>query len=148
MQKPLDSGAPGSLVDEALIFSRYLSGREADPEVIDRYTRACAMLLPEETGHAEMAVLIFARRHGWSLPFLDAATSLVSPDSILRGRLVLMLSILETTPRHAGLFTARARNRAVFFFMLAVRGLSAGVKTAGGLLLMPVARLTMARRSS
>ena len=148
MRTPLDSDAPGHLLDEALLFSRYLAGREAEPEIIDRYARGCQTLFTDEPNPPEAAVLAFVHRYGWSLPFLDAACSLVSPDSLLRGRLLLMLSILETTPRHAGLFMAKPRGRVIFLFLFVGRCLTALLKAAGGLLLMPVARMTRMRRPS
>ena len=93
---------------EGRVFSRYLVGREASAGLLRRYAAACRELLPEQPGRGH--VVAFASRRPWSLPFLDAAESLLDRDGPLRQRLLLMLALLEATPEHAELFLPRPRS--------------------------------------
>lgn len=111
------------LRSEAILFSRYLVGREPDEALVDRYCRASEALF---AGRAGDATLDFARRHPWSIPMLDAADGIRGGDSLLRKKLLVMTAILETTPT----LVDRTEQRAASLPRLAVRLGAAGARTA------------------
>ncbi len=131
---------PGDVQAEARLFSRYLLGRDPDPEVSARYADACGSLFGDESDARDAAVVAFARGHAWSLPFLDAACGLLDSRALLRRKLLLMLALLETVPGNADLFLARPTGRSALIARLAGHGLTSALKMAGGLLILPVAR--------
>jgi hypothetical protein len=99
------ASSSGVLADEARLMARYLLGVDLAPELVARYEQACTRLFSD----APDAALLFVRRHGWALPWLDAASGLCRPSSALRRRVLVMVAILETTPRHASFFLAEPR---------------------------------------
>ena len=126
-------------LDEARLFSRYLVGREAPPEVLERYTEALDRLPLAPRDARDRSLLRFVRRHPWSLPLLDAALGVAWRDSPLRARLLLMLALLEATVEHAGDFLPQPGARfAVVARVAASAGLGA-LEIVGGLLLLPLA---------
>lgn len=111
------------------MLSRYILGRDASPELLERYVGAHAHLDVGATD-AEHAVLEFAVIHPWSLPCLDAAVALVRPQALLHRKALLMTAILETTPEHADAFLPRAASLP----RLAWLGVRVAVSTAAQLL--------------
>lgn len=126
-------------IDEARLFSRYLVGREASPEVLQRYAEALARLPLEPRRPADRSLLAFVRRHPWSLPPLDAALGVARRDSPLRARLLLMLALLEATVEHAGDFLPRPRARLAVVARVAASASLAALEILAGLLLLPFA---------
>lgn len=130
-----------SLEAEAALFARHLIGASPAPEVAARYAEACRRVFPSPPGPGDAALLAFVRRHSWAAGPLDAACGLLRPASPLRGRLLLMLALLETSPAHATFFLEPPRSRAALLSHLAGRGLLAMLKLAAGLpLLLVVSR--------
>ena len=129
---------PEDLRTEAIEFGRYLIGRDPSPELIERYVDANETLFP---GVPEDAVLVYARRHPWSIAMLDAAEGLQNGRaSILRKKLLVMTAILETTPE----LVDRTEPSAVGLPAIAVRvgiaGARAVLDAAAGLALRAVIR--------
>lgn len=128
--------------EEAILLARYLLGRASAPPappILDRYAEGSVRLFRDEDSPRDRALIAFVHRHPWSLPPLDAACALVRPQCSLRGRLILMLAILETTPEHAEHFIAEPRPRGVALLRLAVLGVSGTLKAALGLVILPLA---------
>jgi hypothetical protein len=131
----------GRLENEGRIFARYLLGREAAPELVERYAAANRRLLRDAADPRDGAVLGFVYRHPWSLSLLDAACALLRPAGLLRTKLLIMAAILETSPAHAADFLPRSAGTAALFARLAGLGvLAAGRAIAGVLLYLPASR--------
>lgn len=135
-----DSGAPPEPPAEARLFCRYLIGTEASADLLERYAAGCRRLFGGTPEPGEAAVIAFALRRPWSLPFLDAASGLAAPQSELRRRLLLMLALLEACPDHADFFLPEPPGRMRAVARIGRAGLSAAAKAALGLLLLPLAR--------
>jgi len=113
---------PAELRTEAIAFSRYLVGSEPSEELIARYCEANRELF---AGEEDRGVVEFARRHPWSIPLLDARFAL-GGTSLLRKKLLVMMAILETTPR----FVAQTEQQPLPLPRLALRLVSAGASVA------------------
>jgi hypothetical protein len=126
-------------IAEGRRFSRYLAGREAPPDVLERYAAALERLPLEPRHAADAALLRFVRRNAWSLPPLDAAVAFARRDSVLRGRLLLMLALLEATVELADDFLPRAHARPFALARVALAVSVGAAKTLIGLILLPLA---------
>ena len=78
MEPPID-GERELLVREARTFARHLGGRPPSDALCRRYADAIRVLVPSWESPREAAVVGFARRHPWSVSYLDAASALVAP---------------------------------------------------------------------
>ena len=92
---------------EGRLFGRYLVGREPPRELVERYREANRILLGGTAPGSDAAVIAFARRHPWSIPFLDGAAGLVRPGSLLRSKILVMAAVLEASPAFAEEFLSR-----------------------------------------
>ena len=144
--EPRQGAASAGLDGEAEQLAGYILGPRRAPceaaealEVTARYAAACRVLFTAGASSEDLAVLEFVKRRPWALPFLDAAAALTRSRSLLRKKLLLMLSILETMPGNADLFAPRPRPRWRVVGRLAVLGLVGLFKTALGLLIQPIA---------
>lgn len=135
-----DSLSTAALQKEAEILSRYILGAEPGPDVTDRYLRASVEILAAHPCPEDTAMLVYLRRHPWSLPFLDAASGVLKPEGLLRRKLFLMAALLETTCEHVDFFTPRPSWWPFVLARLAARGASGVAKLALGILLYPFAR--------
>lgn len=128
---PTPSSPPGAdheLRAEAIQFSRYLIGAEPTEELIARYCAACAILLTAPPPASDRKILAFARAHPWSIALFDASTG-ASPGSLFRKKLLVMMALLETTPR----FVEQTSPVTVGWGKLIVRVGKAGAVMAGSL---------------
>lgn len=110
-----------ALAAEARTFARYLVGRMPSDDIVARYVDASRTLFPAPPAPEE-SVLAFARRHPWSVGFLDAASGLLRPGSLLRSKILVMAAILEASPTFADDFLPRAVHPVVLFGQLALHG--------------------------
>jgi hypothetical protein len=129
---------------EALVFGRHLVGRTPPAELLDRYEQACLRLFPDRAPPDEEAVIAFARRHPWSVGCLDAASALLRPQGRLRGKLLVMAAILETSPVFADEFLPRSASLPGLVSRVALHGIRAVVEVALGI---PLRALVAWRRS-
>jgi hypothetical protein len=118
-----------------------LIGQEPPEELIARYCEANEQLFTEPVAEADRAILAFAHAHPWSIPLFDASSG-ISPGSLFRKKLLLMMAILETTPR----FVEQTSPKSVGLGRLVVRVGTAGVKTAGKLALGLALQLAVGAR--
>jgi hypothetical protein len=118
---------------EACAFARYLVGRVPPPELVDRYGQACRQLFADPAPRDQEALVAFARRHAWSVGLLDAAAGWLQPAGRLRGKLLVMAAILETSPEFAEEFLPRRASLPVLLWALLLQGLRAGAGIAAGL---------------
>ena len=89
------------LEQEGRLFGRYLVGREPSRELVERYRDANRLLFAATDPRSDAAVIAFARRHPWSIPFLDAAAGILRPGSLLRNKILVMAAVLEASPAFA-----------------------------------------------
>ncbi len=125
--------------EDAVLLARYLVGREPEPELIARYREAVRTTWPTAPPPREAALVAFVRRHPWSLGPLDAAAALVQPAGRLRGTVLVMSAILETSPAFADDFLPQSAPLGSTVLRLVRDGTVAVAKAAVGLLLYPVA---------
>ena len=93
---------------EAELVGRCLDGdRAAFGALVERYREANRILLGGTAPVSDAAVIAFARRHPWSIPFLDGAAGLVRPGSLLRNKILVMAAVLEASPAFAEEFLSR-----------------------------------------
>jgi len=125
---------------EAQVFARYLVGRPAPPDLVERYRTAAQVVWGQADEPGDAALLEFVRRHPWSVGPLDAATALLAPGGPLRGRILLMAAILEATPAFADDFLPRAVSIPTLSLRIATAGIVAVCQALAGILLQPIAR--------
>jgi len=137
----VSSGAEDSrsLQTEARVFSRYLVGRDPPDELIGRYERANRALFTEPVDQRDRALVGFVGRHPWSVSFLDAASGLLRPNGLLRGKILTMGAILETSTEFADEFLPRAAHPAALVLRLFMLGVVAVTCAVLGSLLYGVA---------
>jgi hypothetical protein len=95
------------LEEEAAIFGRYLVGRVPPAELVARYVAANGFVFASPAEAPERALLAFVRQRPWSVGMLDAAAGLRAPAGRLRGKILLLGAILETSPTFADEFLPR-----------------------------------------
>jgi hypothetical protein len=135
----VDAAEERLLDGEADQLARYLVGRSAPPELAARYRAANGAIWAGAPARREAALVDFVRRHPWSLPYLDAAAALVQPGGRLRGKVLVMAAVLETSPALAEEFLPRDVPRGRALAQLLGAGVAAVAQAAGGLLLYPLA---------
>lgn len=124
---------------EALVFGRYLVGREPSEDLVDRYRRANERLFGSP-GPEEQVIIDFALRRPWSLPMLDAALGLTQSASLLRKKLLVMTAIVETTPEYLDSTEQRAVGLSQLALRVGVAGARVAYHVAGGLALSALLR--------
>lgn len=151
MERTEHSVAPidrSGLLCEAEVFARYLMGSALPPGelspavrgVIDRYPDSSSLVPAQNENAGDHAILAFAGRHPWSLPFLDAASGLLRRHGLLRSRLLLLTAMLEASPALVDEFSPRVTRRWRLLALVVGLGLSALARIPLGLLLYPIAR--------
>lgn len=146
-ERPFEAGAAVPLprleaegwAEECAAFCLYLTGRPPDPPLISRYLQAQTLLFAEDQDAAQTGPVTFARRHPWSLPYLDALLAVLAPQALLRKKLHVMVAILETTPDFTGLFFPERQPGLLAAFKLLGYGCASLGKSLVGLLIYPVA---------
>jgi len=128
-----------SLQVEARLIARYLLGRVPSQELVERYEEANRALFTGPVDQEDAAVIGFVSRHPWSVPFMDAASGLLRPDGMLRGKILTMGAILETSPEFADEFLPRTVRPTRLLLRLFVLGLAAAAYIVLGTLLYAVA---------
>jgi len=124
---------------EARLFSRYLVGRDPSDELIGRYEKANRVLFTEPIEERDAALVAFVHRHPWSVSLLDAASGLMRPNGMLRGKILTMGAILEASPEFADQFLPRHAHQVTLFVRLSLLGFLAAARAALGILLYVVA---------
>jgi len=130
-----------ALSEEARLFGRHILGSPGiDGAAAARYAEGCAKLFAGPEPRRELALVAFAVRRPWALPFLDAACGLVAPHALLRRKLLLLLAVLEATTTHVAAFTPSPQPRWRLLLGLACWGLLGAGLAVVGLCLLPWAR--------
>lgn len=120
---------------EAAILTRYLIGASANRQETVLYARAvCAapLIRPED-----QRVWRWMMGHPRLVPFLDAGLARADPASPVRHRILIMLAILEASPRHCDQFLSRRFG--VVAFVATGLSLAVGVlRTLVGMIMLRV----------
>jgi hypothetical protein len=93
------SGSRAVLERECRTFTRYLAGREASPYVVQKYCDAHPVPLASPADPFERRLMTVAQWHPVAALVADAYARFFAPYGPLRKKLVLLLAILETSPR-------------------------------------------------
>lgn len=124
------------LLREAEAFGRYILGQAPAERAKSLYVSAVECLLgPGDS--ASDPILRFSLDHAWSLPLLDSALAIRQPDAPLRGRLLIMLAVLEVQPQYCERFLPASHTAVEVCRTLALGALSVP-KAILGLLLLHV----------
>ena len=128
-----------ALIHECRMITHYLLGQSPSPEIIQRYIEATSTLIPERIPPSDIATVNFVQRHPWSLPYLDAASALLRPQSVLRSKILLMMAVLEATPQFTDAFIPEFFSIPQFLWRMAGYGISSALKVTIGILVYPFA---------
>jgi hypothetical protein len=93
---------------EAEVLACYFLGSPPNREFIDRYCRAVELRPSGELGPGELRLWRAALSSRWRLRLVDAGLAMHDPYSPIRQRLLLMLAILEASPRYCDEFLPRS----------------------------------------
>jgi hypothetical protein len=138
-------GAEQSALEfEAELLGRYLVGCPPPPKLVARYGEAERAIWKAPAPAAEASLVAFVRRHPWSIGFLDAAAALLQPSGRLRGKVLVMSAVLETSPTFADEFLPRTKPRGSLVLHVAAAGAVAAAQAVLGLALYPIAVRTRA----
>lgn len=133
--EPRPDDSTGDLARECRAFTTYLVGRDPGPGAISAYGQGIARLgLVPSPGSFDAAALRLARRGLVPLAALDAHGAIFARTGTLRGRLILLLAILEKLPPTARVcHDPPPRGRLRGLLRLAVAGLTAAAALILGL---------------
>ncbi len=127
----------GDLRKEGLIVSRYLTKSDPPEELVALYCTANQVLfLSTHNKDPDRYHLHLILQYPFLLPFIDAFSSIFRPRGLIRKKILVMLSILETSPEFSELFRPLAFSRFRFIFTLMIMALSTVAKSLIGLCLM------------
>ena len=100
--------ADDRLQRECRTFTRYLTAREPDDYVQEKYDAGQAAVLRGMTpiGAFDEQLVRFAAAGGWRVRVADAYTRILRPRCVLRRKLILLFAILENSGPYHRHFTA------------------------------------------
>lgn len=128
-----------ALHEEARLFGRYLLGRTPPADLLARYAEADRTIWTTFPTPREAALVGFVRRHPWSVGILDAAAALLQPSGRLRGKILVMSAILETSPVFADDFLPRSAGTLMLVLRVSAAAACAVAQALLGALLYPFA---------
>src|SRR5262245_19625526 len=105
----------GLLRKEAIAIAKYLTEREPEEFVIDRYISGGNAKFGIITETKDQKLQLFIVEHPSTLPCIDAACAVLFPKLQLRNKILLMVAILETTPEYCDFFFPSPFNKSLFF---------------------------------
>lgn len=122
---------------EAIIFTKYLIGELPDSIIIKRYEEGITVLGLNKIDEQEKKILRYAYRYPILIGFFDNANSFFGYHLNLGKRLLLLNSILETSPLYYEHFLYKKRSLFYFCF-LAIIGLLSTFKILIGLVIIKI----------
>ena len=122
---------------EGMVLFRYLIKSEPISELINRYIAANQTLFPSPKFNSDQRLIRCIARYPGFLPYIDAYSGFFKPKSLLRKKILIMLSIIETTPEFVESFRPLPFSKIQFMGNLISAGLSSAVKCLIGACLLP-----------
>lgn len=120
---------------EAKVLTRYLLGNFPDTRDVELYTRASETLHTPMNKRTEDLWNI-AMKHPWVLPYFDSGIRHLESGSAFRQKILIMLAVLETNPRHADFFLYRRDS--LWFLKMAWFGFGGLLRTTIGRYLIQI----------
>ena len=112
---------------EGLIISHYLIKSDPPTELITHYVTANQTLLSSSKLDPDRHLICRLLQYPRILPFIDAYSGVFKPKNLLRKKMLIMLSILETAPEFTESFRPISFSRIQFitnlFFCLFIKTL-------------------------
>ena len=127
---------PAPLELEAQIFSRYLLGIDVPKAARELYVTAITSAATHVSANDKKLLALTVRRP-WLTGCVDGGLVFIRPNSEVRRRLYIMLSILETVPELADQFLPKRRS-VWYVFWLAFVGVRACLRAGVGIVLVKV----------
>ncbi len=97
-------------IDEAGILCKYITGRELNDSVSNRYYKIICVN-NRDFSDIEKKIWRIMMRKSWVIPYVDGGLRFLKPYSEIRKRLYIMLCLLETQPDYADYFIVNNKNR-------------------------------------
>jgi len=130
-------GSRENLEKECKWITQYLVSEIPSSENVQRYIQGHSCLLESPQPNKDLAITAYVRRFPWSLPYLDAVCGLFHPHCLLRKKILLMVAILEASPRYTSYFLPEAVSFPRFLISMMGYGLKSMVKVFFGCFLYP-----------
>lgn len=120
------------LEKEAQLFTKYLVGKDANPQAVKLYKTA---MVDSQPNSSDKKLLNFMVSHPASIGLIDAGLIFHDSASEARRRLYVMFAIIEASPEYYDFFLPK--NQSPFYiFVMAYIGFRAVIKAGVGLLLV------------
>jgi hypothetical protein len=129
------------LRQEAETIAEYLVHRRPSSILVDRYIAGATKFFPPDDNTLDASIRLFIVAHPSSIRYLDAAFALFSSKNKLRKKILLMVTILETTPEYCEEFFEAASTRTGFLFSVIAIGTRTLTKAIIGMVLNAWIRL-------
>jgi hypothetical protein len=130
MQSPDEA----QLTREAIVFTQYLIGEEADSQSIKLYNKAQQKLNITLTSK-EAKRLNFILKHNFVIGMIDGALALQNAESGIRKKIYTMFAILESNPKYAKYFLPKEDKNSILHIV--GYSIRAVFNTLSGLILLP-----------
>jgi len=124
---------------EAELLARYLIGVSPSSNISDLYGKAMALATPD-MDHNDLTLWTIAKRHPFTLKFIDAGLAMIKPHSAIRRKIYTMLALLETSPDYCEFFLSRAFHR-FYWVKVMVTGVKALFTALIGVAFLKLRRL-------
>ena len=118
---------------ESVLISKYLIDCIPPKELTERYVNANLILLGNQDHVMKNPELRFIYRYPFVLPFIDAAAGILSPNSIIRKKILIMSAIIEATPTFSDFFLRKPDPLLKLLIILGWHGLKGVAKTIFGI---------------
>ncbi len=120
---------------ECQTFTRYLTGREATPYVIEKYRQLHAGIALGSADELDRKLVEVAARGPWRSQLADAFARRFRPFGPLRRKLALLLAVLEHSPEYyADMTHGTSGNRFIALLSMSFSGLRWLIFTLAGIL--------------
>jgi len=116
------------------MFSHYLLDSTPPKEFVERYINANhALKVMNVVNKSDVKILEYARNHPWSIPFLDAASGILQPNTSLRKKIYIMAAVIEASPKYAEDFLPQNLSPLRLFTQLVINGFTGVIKVIFGI---------------
>ncbi len=141
MSMTVSAGDHTLLREEAIAIAKYLTGREPEEFIIDRYISGVHTKFSNMAETNDRAIESFIQKYPSALSCIDAASAILYPRRLLRKKILLMVAILETTPEYCGYFFPTRFSKSLFIFKTFAFLLKTSIQAFVGLILLAAVKL-------